>query len=90
MENSEIKFPLYRKYVNNLAFFKVLSFQEFIEYRSIGSKYSIHQLKASILPDRNYIIDLIENQEKNYLEISEKEYLQLIKSWKEEKTLIAD
>lgn len=89
MMNSSIIFPLFRKYPNDKSYFKILSDQEFIEYTLVGQYYSVNAIKASILPDRNYLMDLIENTDKNYLVISEEEFESAIHVWKTTKKLLS-
>jgi hypothetical protein len=67
-------YPLYRKYSNNKNYFKIISQDEFEEIQVMGNKYSLHKFKASILPDRNFINDMINDYHSNWIEISEKEY----------------
>lgn len=69
-----ITYPQYRKYSNERTYFKILSFDEWEEINVIGNKYTIHQFKAVILPDRNYIYDLTFDYQKNWLKINEEEY----------------
>ena len=52
-------FPQYRKYKNNKHFFKIVSHTEFEEISFIGNKKIIHTTVAKILPDRNFIADLL-------------------------------
>ncbi|MDF2447503.1 MAG: hypothetical protein K0R26_7 [Bacteroidota bacterium] len=52
-------FPAYRKYKNNKHFFKIINDHEFEEIRFIGSKAVIELHVARILPDRNFIYDLL-------------------------------
>ncbi len=56
---SEINFPTYRKYKNNKHFFKIISESEFDEISFIGSKAIVTKHIAKILPDRNFISDLL-------------------------------
>ena len=52
-------FPTYRKYKNNKNYFKIISNHEFDEISFIGSKPIVTKHIAKILPDRNFISDLI-------------------------------
>jgi hypothetical protein len=70
----KINYPVYRKYPHDRTFFKVISEDAFEELQIIGKHYSIHQIKAKILPDRNFIYDLSFDYKKNWVEISEQEY----------------
>lgn len=69
-----MNFPLYKKYNNNLAFFKVISPDSLEEIKITGNHYSINTLHAKILPDRNFIDDLLKNENGNWVDISEEEY----------------
>lgn len=69
---SEIMFPTYRKYKNNKHFFKIISESEFDEISFIGSKAIVTKHIAKILPDRNFISDLL-NDIGNTCEVSTKE-----------------
>lgn len=72
----KINYPVYRKYPHDRTFFKVISEDSFEELQIIGKHYSIHQIKAKILPDRNFIYDLSFDYKKNWVEISEQEYIE--------------
>lgn len=65
-------FPAYRKYKNNKHFFKIMSENEFEEISFIGSKYFVVKHLAKILPDRNFISDLL-NDIGNTCELSTQE-----------------
>jgi len=52
-------FPVYRKYKNNKHFFKIMNSSEFEELSFIGSKLLVTKHVANILPDRNFIHDLL-------------------------------
>lgn len=73
-------FPIFRKYKNNKHFFKIVNADEFEELSFIGKKLIITKHKANILPDRNFILDLI-NDVGNTSEIaSEEEYQSQLKT----------
>lgn len=67
-------YPQYRKYTNNKGFFKIISASEWEEITVMGDQYTLHQFKATILPDRNFIYDLTFDYERNWVEIEEEEY----------------
>lgn len=54
-----MEFPAYRKYKNNKHFFKIMNENEFEEISFIGSKVFVVKHTAKILPDRNFISDLL-------------------------------
>jgi hypothetical protein len=68
------EFPIYRKYSNEKSYFKVISESEFEEIQVLGKSCSIHQFEAKILPDRNYVQDLIANDKGHWIEIEANEY----------------
>jgi hypothetical protein len=56
---NQIVFPTYRKYKNNKNFFKIINENEFEEISFIGSKAIVIKHLAKILPDRNFISELL-------------------------------
>jgi hypothetical protein len=72
--STTFKFPEYRKYPNNKHFFRIISLTEFEEISIMGTHYSIHHKIASILPDRNFILDMLNYHEGHFMESSEGEY----------------
>ena len=54
-----MEFPQYRKYKNNQSYFVIQSFERFTEYKKIGSTWEKTEFKASILPDRVLIEDMM-------------------------------
>lgn len=72
--NSEIEFPLYRKYKNDKSFFKVTSDSSFEEITFIKEKATFHLFNAKILPDRNYIFDMIYNYEPYWNKSNKEEF----------------
>ena len=76
---NQIQFPTYRKYKNNKNFFKIINENEFDEISFIGSKAIVVKHIAKILPDRNFIYDLL-NDVGNTSELSnQKEYESYLK-----------
>jgi hypothetical protein len=73
MELSD-NYPLYRKYGDNKTFFKITSGSSFEELKILGIYYSIHHFEAKILPDRNFLSDLISCGTEGIIEISESIY----------------
>lgn len=67
-------FPIFRKYSNNKSFFKVFDADSFEEIQVMGSNYWIYSFVAKILPDRNFIKDMIEMEGGGWIEISERTY----------------
>ncbi|MDQ3047436.1 MAG: hypothetical protein M3R27_07810 [Bacteroidota bacterium] len=67
-------FPQYRKYADGKTFFKILSNSEWEEVKVIGKHYSYHHFTVKIMPDRNYLHDLIYEYSAFYQVITENEY----------------
>jgi len=77
MKNEDIQFPQYRKYKNNMSYFKIVSFKLFEEIQLIGSKKIIRQVDAIQYPEQLFIRDLIFNYAEMADVINENDYLQL-------------
>ncbi len=60
----KIFFPQYRKYKNNKSFFKIISKTQFEEIKFMGEKMNIYYFETKILPDRNFIQDMLFEHEK--------------------------
>jgi hypothetical protein len=71
---SEQNFPLFRRYSNGRSYFRIISGDEMEELQVIGSSYTIHLLKAKILPERNQIMDLIQANMAGIEMLNEDEY----------------
>ncbi len=69
-----LKFPQYRKYKNGKSVFKISSPSTFTEIQVIGSNAIVHTVEAKILPDRNYIYDMLYAFEANWDKISAIDY----------------
>ena len=67
-------FPQYRKYKNNKSYFKISSLTEWDEIQIIGSIYLLSKFEVKIMPDRNFIQDMLFDYVTNWDVIEEKEY----------------
>jgi hypothetical protein len=77
--NKKMDFPVYRKYKNNKHFFKIMSENEFEEISFIGTKVFVVQHVAKILPDRNFISDLLHDVGNTCEESTQEEYESYLK-----------
>ena len=77
-ELEKIKFPQYRMYLNGKSYFKIISLSEFDEVQLIGSKKIITSHIVKILPDRNFIMDLLIDYSLFAEEITEKRYFDIL------------
>ena len=67
-------FPQYRKYPNGRSYFKIISLTEFEEIQEARGKYVKYHFIAKILPDHNYINDLVFNYHDHWQMIEKEEY----------------
>ena len=72
---TEVIYPQYRKYKNNKSYFKIIAKDEFEEIQILGTNYTLHHFKAKILPDRNFISDMLFDYENHWDVIKEEEYV---------------
>jgi hypothetical protein len=73
----DINFPIYRKYKNGKRFYKIINKKEFEEIQVIGTKIIINHIKATQLPEFNFINDLIGDY-KGFAEVlTEEEFVRL-------------
>lgn len=71
---SKTAFPVYRKYSNDKSYFKVISDIEFMELKLERNGFKLYSFEAKILPDRNFIQDLIVADNEFCQVIDEEEY----------------
>ena len=69
-----INFPLYRKTPNEKSFYKIIDSTTLLEIQTIGTNYLKHELHAKIFPEKMLIQDLIENSQRHWKNIEEKEF----------------
>ena len=69
-----VVFPQFRRYKNGKSVFKINSMSNFVELQMIGEHVIRHEINAKILPDRNFIADMIKDYELNWELISAAEY----------------
>ncbi len=74
-------FPQYRRYKNGRSYFKVLNQEEFVEYKLNINLLEEHYFKAEILPDRNYIQDMLHDYEPYWEVVDEVTFRQFIKKY---------
>ena len=75
-----MEFPQYRRYKNGQSYFKISSESAFVEYKLMGEKLDKYEIEAKILPDRNYIHDLLYNYEEHWEKLDESSFNTFIKS----------
>ena len=73
-----MEFPIYRKYKNNKHFFKIISMDEFEELSFIGKKLIVTLHQVTILPDRNFMSDLLYDIGNTAEIAKEEEYQQIL------------
>lgn len=75
------QYPQYRKLSNDKSYYKIESNTRMLELQSIGSQWNLFELTATILPERNLIVDLIEANEAGYQQISEDDFLNVMNAF---------
>lgn len=72
--NHTVKYPVYRKYNNDLSWFRINSAESFDEIRKMGAQYlkSVHTVK--ILPERTMLHDLLFDYGEFAVEIDREEF----------------
>ena len=73
-------FPQFRKYKNNLSYFKIESNERFIEWKRMTNKWEKIEIEATILPDRVFIADMLEANSLYWDNITETEFNSFLKS----------
>lgn len=74
-----MQFPQYRKYPNEASYFRIESPEVFEELKKIGERWTIERYEAKILPDRNFIHDLLHKCPDFAVCIEAEEYLKMRK-----------
>ncbi len=67
-------FPIYRKYKIHDTYYQVESENLMVEIKRLGKTYSINHIESKILPDRNFINDVIKNELEFLDPIKEKDF----------------
>ncbi len=84
--NSQL-FPTYRKLNNDKSYYKIEHPELMHEIQTMGSYYFQHILAAKILPERNLISDIINNEGERWTVIPEEEYNTFLKHCQNNLTL---
>ena len=72
-------FPIYLKYKQHQTYFKIISLSEFQELRILGNYFNLSNHLAKILPDRNFIADLLEDKGERLEAITVTEFDEVLK-----------
>lgn len=67
-------FPKYRKYAHEKTYYRVDNEKQMLELSLLGKHFREQIIEATILPDRNFISDVIQNLDNFLLEISAEEF----------------
>lgn len=70
----DLKYPLYRKLLNGKSVYMIPTPDVLIEYQKLGQNILLHSLKASILPERVLIADIIANEGNRWETITADEF----------------
>jgi len=74
----EESFPVYLRLLDGKSYYKVLSLDEMTEYQRIGKRWLRHDVKATILPERYLILDLLGESGYEVERISENQFRKAI------------
>lgn len=77
-----MKFPQFRKYKNDMSYFKIISNESFVEWKRNGVRFEEIHFEAKILPDRNYINDMLSNYEPYWDVVSEEDFSKFLQEQK--------
>lgn len=66
----------YRKYKNGLSYFRIAGREEMEELKIMGKYFKLYHIKATILPERVFIGDLLEQYQEFADAITAAEYEQ--------------
>jgi len=77
-----MKFPQFRRYKNGQSYFKIYSESSFMEYKVFGKGLEKHQFEVKILPDRNYIHDMLFDLEPYWEKLDETSFNAFVESHK--------
>lgn len=72
------EFPQYRKYKNESSWFRIRDAEHFEEIKRIGDHYYYFRFDAKILPDRNFIQDLLYHYHESCLVPEAEEFERLL------------
>jgi hypothetical protein len=67
-------FPVFLKYKRHSTYFKIVSLSSFEEIRILGNYFNITKHEATILPDRVFIADLLEDKGERLEHITKHEF----------------
>ncbi|MFN4812177.1 MAG: hypothetical protein ACK46S_00910 [Bacteroidota bacterium] len=67
-------FPVYLKYKQHPTYFKINSLVNFEELRILGNYFNLSKREATILPDRVFIADLLEDRGERLEKITKHEF----------------
>jgi len=74
MQNTNVIFPVYRKYDHERSIFKIVSAKKFIEIQVMGDLFFYHEINAKILPDFQLIQDMIDMHNGHWVSANEEEF----------------
>ncbi|MDG1914837.1 MAG: hypothetical protein P8I55_09650 [Crocinitomix sp.] len=74
MNDKELGFPVYRKYVGINVWFKILDEKVFIEIKQMGNRFLRQEVVANQYPEMVLIQDMIACHENRWEKMSESEF----------------
>lgn len=73
-------FPIYRKYKGINVWFKIIDDRNFVELKQIGTKFTLHEVKAEQYPEMVLIKDMIACHEGRWEHIEPDEYNKVLEN----------
>lgn len=70
-----MKFPQYRKLSDTAKYYRIDSYTQWEEVSFIGVQKIVRAYTATQLPERNFLLDILEQREGNVEIITEYEYI---------------
>lgn len=74
-------FPQFRQYSDNNTLFKIISNDEFIEIKKVGSHYMKSKIKCTFYPEKLFLNDLLHANTDNIITMTEMEFDSIKSEW---------
>ncbi|MFT4754560.1 MAG: hypothetical protein ACI85Q_002119 [Salibacteraceae bacterium] len=78
MVDVTISYPVFRKYEGDFSFFKITSAHSFIELKVMGENVTKISFTAKILPDFQFINDMVNRHNNHWIDSSESEFNKIL------------
>jgi len=72
-------FPLYRRTPDGKHFYRIEAVDRFTEIQVIGRRAVLHEVRASMYPERVRVMEMIQGDEGRYLELLPEDWMELLR-----------